>query len=803
MPEQSMPNSENAHLTHTGTSRASGADHPARTLQLAVEGMSCASCVGRVEKALMAVAGVETASINLLTKRATIVGTAAIPALESAVRRAGYSAQALNAAPDPVTVQSQPEQHVHREHNHAGDDAIGEMGGADPHDHSAHARVEPGEAAELERLSLVAGLLTVPVVILEMGSHLVPVFHDWLHATIGMTTSRWLQALLASLVLFGPGLRFFKIGVPALIRLAPEMNSLVAVGTSAAWLYSMVVLVAPAAMPAGTANVYFEAAAVIVTLVLVGRWLEALAKGRTSLAISRLIKLQPKTASVRRDGTTIEIEASQVRLGDHVEVRPGERIAVDGRVVEGDSHVDESMITGEPIPAAKALGAKVVGGTVNQTGALVVEATAVGQASVLAQIVRLVEEAQSGKLPIQALVDKVTAWFVPAVIGLAVLTLAVWIVFGPQPALGFALVNAVAVLIIACPCAMGLATPTSIMVATGRAAELGVLFRRGEALQLLEGVKVVAVDKTGTLTQGRPALTEVVLAEGFERGMVLAAAAALERRSEHPIARAIVSAAAQEPEWLAESFQSITGGGVTGIVNGARVIVGTARLLAAEGIDVTKLAEAKSTLEAKGLSPIHVAIDGKLAALITVSDPIKPTSRFAIDALHLRGLKVAMITGDGEATAVAVARELGIDEVVASVLPGGKVDALKALRARFGPIAFVGDGINDGPALAAADVGIAVGTGTDVAIEAADVVLMSGSLTGVATALSVSRRAMANIRQNLFWAFGYNAALIPVAAGILWPFGGPLLSPMLAAGAMAASSLCVLANALRLRSLKP
>ena len=589
------------------------------------------------------------------------------------------------------------------------------------------------------------------------------------------------------------------------VRLGPDMNSLVAVGTMAAFGFSMVATFAPGLLPAGTVNVYYEAAAVIVTLILLGRFLEARAKGRTSEAIQRLVKLQAKEAHVLRDGRMVDIPINDVALGDIVEVRPGERVPVDGEITEGRSFVDESMITGEPIPVEKAAGSTVVGGTVNQKGALTLRATAVGGQTMLAQIIRMVEQAQGSKLPIQAVVDKVTLWFVPAVMLVALLTFLVWLVFGPSPALTFALVNAVAVLIIACPCAMGLATPTSIMVGTGRGAEMGVLFRKGEALQLLKDAKVVAVDKTGTLTEGRPVLTDLEIAEGFSRDPVLAKVAAVESRSEHPIARAIVESATEGGIALPTmtDFDSVTGMGVRATVDGSRVEVGADRYMRSLGLDVGVFAGTAERLGNEGKSPLYAAIDGRLAAIIAVADPIKASTPAAIAALHQLGLKVAMITGDNARTAQAIAKQLGIDEVVAEVLPEGKVDAVRRLKASHGQIAYVGDGINDAPALAEADVGLAIGTGTDVAVESADVVLMSGDLRGVPNAIALSKATLGNIRQNLFWAFGYNTALIPVAAGALYPAYGVLLSPIFAAGAMALSSVFVLGNALRLRGFRP
>ncbi|HSM53262.1 MAG TPA: copper-translocating P-type ATPase, partial [Erythrobacter sp.] len=641
----------------------------------------------------------------------------------------------------------------------------------------------------------------LPVFALEMGSHLVPSVHHLVMTTIGLQTSWIIQFVLTTAALFGPGLRFFRKGVPAILRGTPDMNSLVTVGTGAAWSYSVVATFLPSVLPAGTVHVYFEAAAVIVALILLGRVLEAKAKGRTSEAIKRLVGLQARTARVSRDGETMELPIADVLPGDTVLVRPGERSPVDGEVTEGQSYVDESMITGEPLPVAKLAGSEVVGGTINKSGAFSFRATKVGADTMLAQIIRMVEQAQGAKLPIQAMVDKVTAWFVPAVMAVALLTFLVWFVFGPDPALTFALVNAVAVLIIACPCAMGLATPTSIMVGTGRAAELGVLFRKGEALQSLRSVEVIALDKTGTLTMGRPYLTDFHTTPGFEQDDVLALVAAVETQSEHPIAESIVAAAKERglANYKVSDFEASAGFGISATVNARKVMVGADRYLIKHGIDLEAFAADARRLGAEGKTPLYAAIDGKLAAIIAVADPIKETTPAAIEALHALGLKVAMITGDNRATAEAVAHQLGIDEVIAEVLPDGKVDTLKQLRKGGRMVAFVGDGINDAPALAEADVGLAIGTGTDIAIETADVVLMSGDLRGVVNAIALSQATIRNIKENLFWAFGYNAALIPVAAGILYPSSGILLSPVFAAGAMAFSSVFVLSNALRLK----
>ena len=744
---------------------------PASTQTFAIEGMTCASCVARVEKALLKLPNVTSASVNLATEQATVTGTASEAELFEAVADAGYDARHIAAA-------------------------------ATANEAMLERKAE--EQDGLKRDLTLAAVLTLPVFVLEMGSHMFMGFHHWIAANIGTHNSWLVQLVLTTLVLLFPGRRFYSKGFPALFKGAPDMNSLVAVGSMAAYLYSVVATFMPQWLPEGTVFVYFEAAAVIVTLILLGRYLEVRAKGRTSEAIQRLVGLQAKTARVERHGEMVELPLAEVKLGDIIEVRPGERIAVDGVVLSGQSFVDEAMISGEPVPVEKKIGSAVTGATVNQNGSLRFEATAVGETTVLAQIIRMVSDAQGGKLPIQTAVDKVTLWFVPAVMVLAALTFLAWWIWGPEPRLTFALVNAVAVLIIACPCAMGLATPTSIMVGTGRGAELGVLFRRGEALQGLQEVSVVAVDKTGTLTEGKPVLTDFIAAQGFERAQVLPLVAAAENRSEHPIARAIVTAAEAEGMVLPEltDFQSLTGLGIAATTAEHKVEVGADRYMHSLGLDVSVFQADAERLAGQGKSPMYAAINGKLAAIMAVADPIKESTPAAISALHAMGLKVVMISGDNQHTANAIARQLNIDEVVAEVMPEGKVDTLKTLQQQ-GRVAFIGDGINDAPALAQADVGLAVGTGTDIAIEAADVVLMSGRLTAVSDAIALSRATIRNIRQNLFWAFAYNVALIPVAAGVLYPAFGILLSPMFAAGAMALSSVFVLSNALRLRRFKP
>ena len=770
------------------------------TIELGVGGMTCASCVAHVERALGAVPGVLDASVNLASERASVralSGPDLMDRLRRAVAEAGYEPRQIEKGPAAA-------------------------------DRERAAREQ--EMRDLSQRLKLAALLTAPVFALEMGAHTIPGFHEWVAAHIGHQPALYFSFVLSTLLLAGPGLVFYKKGFPALLRGQPDMNALVATGTASAYLYSVVATFTPQVLPQGAVNVYYEAACVIVTLILFGRYLEARAKGRTSEAIRALAQLQPKIARIERDGETIEIAIEDVRVGDLVLVRPGEKIPTDGVVTQGASYVDEAMITGEPTPVAKTVGAQVTGATVNTTGAFAFRATRVGADTTLAGIIRMVEQAQGAKLPIQALVDRVTGVFVPAVMAIATLTFVVWMVVGPEPRLTYALVNAVAVLIIACPCAMGLATPAAIMTGTGRAAELGILFRKGEALQTLGQVTRIAFDKTGTLTCGHPGLTDLWIAPGFEESTVLHLAASLEARSEHPIATALVEGAKARGIELAacSDFMARPGQGGLGTVTGHRIAIGAAsfieslhlqpqhfrqnwlrRLLGLEPgqgsphpLDLGQLKERAAAFASEGKTPLIVAIDERVAAVLAVADPVKPTTAIAIRALHQMGVNTAMVTGDNEQTARAIATELGIDEVIAGVLPDGKVATLERLRANH-KVAFVGDGINDAPALAAADAGVAIGTGTDIAIEAADVVLMSGDLAKVPAALALSRATMRNIAQNLFWAFGYNILLIPVAAGALYPVNGTLLSPMFGAGAMAFSSVLVVSNALRLRRFEP
>ncbi|SEQ14467.1 Cu+-exporting ATPase [Ectothiorhodospira magna] len=817
-------------------------DDPSRTLTLPITGMGCAACVTRVEDALKPLPGVNTVSVNLATEKATVT-TQDIPditTLVHAVREAGYDVaedtlildvSGMSCAACSSRVQALLERTPGvveagvnlatgqaRVHILAGAVSAAALArritqaGYQSRVHKAGPDREDRERAEhqqtLSRLRhalILAATLTLPILVLDMGGHIFPAFHQMVHGALGTQSVYIVFFLLATGVQFGPGLRFYRQGGPALIRGAPDMNALVMLGTSAAYGYSVVATFLPGVLPAESVHVYYEASAVIITLVLLGRYLEARAKGATSEAIRRLIGLRPRTARVWRDGDWVEVDMEQVLPGDRIQVRPGERIPVDGVVEEGQSWVDESMITGEPVPVDKSVGATVVGGTINGQGAMTLKAQRVGSDTVLAQIIRMVESAQAARLPIQNLVDQVTRYFVPAVMGIALVTFLVWLFFGPAPALTLALVNAVAVLIIACPCAMGLATPTSIMVGTGKGAEMGVLFRGGDALQSLRDVQVVALDKTGTLTQGQPQLTGITVLADHDEAEVLTLAAALESRSEHPLAQAVVRAARQRGLDLpdVEHFESLTGLGLQGRVGGHELLMGSPRFLAEAGIDLEDVQDAVASLTAQGSTPVLIAVDQQPAALLGISDPPKPSSAAAMAHLKSLGLKVVMITGDDERTAQAVARQLGIDEVVAQVLPEGKVAAVQRLRACGNKVAFVGDGINDAPALAAADVGLAIGSGTDVAMESAGVVLMSDDLHQVAHAIALSRATIGNIKQNLFWAFAYNATLLPVAAGVLYPFFGLLLSPVFAAAAMSLSSVSVLTNALRLKRFSP
>jgi P-type Cu+ transporter len=742
---------------------------------LSIQGMTCASCVNRVERALKQVEGVLEANVNLATEKATV------RYLSNGVRPSQFR-QAIEGA---------------------GYGLLDTQVGENREDTERKARQE--EIRSLRRAVLISALFALPLAIIAMLPLLWQPAQVWFEHLLPMTTWNWIMFVLATPIQFGPGLRFYRTGWKALRAGSPNMNSLVMVGTSAAYVYSLLATVAPRLFPAGTANTYFEAAGVVITLVLLGKYFEALAKGRTSEAMKKLMSLQAKTARVLRGEAEVELLIDDVLPGDLVAVRPGEKIPVDGIVMSGSSYIDESMITGEPIPVSKGQGAKVVGGTVNGTGSLVFKANAVGADTVLAQIIKLVETAQGSKPPIQGLADKVVAVFTPIVFGIAALTFIAWLVFGGQTALSFALVNTVAVLIIACPCAMGLATPTSIMVGTGKAAEMGVLFRKGEALERLQAAKVIALDKTGTLTKGKPEVTDLEVREGFSPDEVLRYVAAVEKHSEHPVAQAIVKEAIQKGLELpkATQFKAIPGFGVEAQVDGIAVYVGADRYMKELGFDITGFADAAIQLADQGKTPLYAAINAELVAAIAVSDPIKESTHEALNALHKLGFEIAMITGDNKRTAQVIAKQLGIDTVLAEVLPDGKAQAVKQLQTSGKQVVFVGDGINDAPALAQSDVGVAIGTGTDIAIESADVILMSGDLRGIPNAIALSRATLRNIKLNLFWAFAYNIILIPVAAGILFPINGWLLSPVLAGAAMGLSSVFVLTNALRLKGFRP
>lgn len=735
-------------------------------ITLPVSNMNCGACVGRVAKVLAAVPGAQDVNVNLANETAQFQATQpdTLSQAMDALAKAGYPARAQTETAADAGIRSE------------------------------------GSMSDLRVRFFFALAMTLPVFILEMGSHMIPALHHLIMRTIGMEASWSLQFVFTTLVLMGPGREMFSRGFHALIRRAPDMNSLVALGAGAAWIYSTVALVAPGLLPAASRVVYFEAAAVIVTLILMGRWFEARAKGRTGAALRALIGLQPDTASVKRDGDWVTLPIADLMPGDIIRIPPGGRVPTDATLTSGTSAVDESMLTGEPMAVAKSSGDPLTGGTINGTGALEAQVRAVGADTALARIIEMVKQAQGARLPIQGLVDQITLWFVPAVLLLATLTVLVWLVFGPGVAP--ALVAGVSVLIIACPCAMGLATPTSIMVGTGAAAERGVLFRQGDALQRLSDVDVVAFDKTGTLTEGRPTLTTLRTADGITRTEALSVIAGVEAQSEHSIARAILDAAEAEgvtPRGTTE-FTALPGQGARALIAKDVVLIGNQSLMRASDVDVSRFEAEAETLSTQGQTVFFAAFKGEALALMAVSDPVRATSKATIETLTAQGIKVAMITGDSAPTAQAVAETLGIPHVMAGLSPEGKQQALGSLRGA-GRLAFVGDGINDAPVLAHADVGVAIGTGTDVAIETADVVLMSGDPKGVLTALEVSNATLRNIRQNLGWAFGYNVLLIPVAAGVLYPAFGLLLSPILAAAAMAFSSVFVLGNALRLRHL--
>lgn len=764
---------------------------------LPVAGMTCASCVARVERALKKVPGVVQADVNLATERARVEflpGTADRQSLAAAVRGAGYEVLEEAAAADPGSAAAT-----------TGDELV---------DVQAAAR-----AAAYRRLKLkvTAGAVLAVVTLFGSMAHLFPFVPSFLQ-------NGWVLWALATPVQFWVGAQFYRGAWAAARHGTTTMDTLIAMGSSAAYFYSAAGVLFPSFfMLHGLGEpMYFDSSALIITLILVGKLLEARAKGQTSEAIKTLIGLQPKTARIVRDGLEQDIPVAHVRHGDLVLVRPGERLPVDGVVVEGGSAVDESMLTGEPIPVMKAPGDEVIGATINTTGSFTFRATKVGAETALAQIVRLTQEAQGSKPPIARLADVIAAYFVPAVITAAAITFVVWLLAGPEPALNYALLNFVAVLVIACPCALGLATPTAVMVGTGRGAENGILIRDGESLETAHKLTTIVLDKTGTITEGKPSVTETILAgnggpgepegraDGVQADMrseLLRLAAGAERASEHPLGMAVVQAAQEAgvPVPAGERFEAVAGHGVRAVVDGRSVLVGTERFACDDGHtecpqDGSPAFDGQiDLLRSEGKTPVFVSVDGRPAGVLAIADTVKPTSADAVRHLHSLGLEVIMLTGDERATAEAVGRRVGLDRVIAGVLPEQKAAEIKRLQAEGKRVAMVGDGINDAPALAQADVGIAIGSGADVAMEASDITLISGDLRGVVTAIALSRRTIRTIRQNLFWAFAYNVALIPLAAGVFYPPFGVLLNPIFAAAAMGLSSVTVVSNSLRLR----
>ncbi len=739
---------------------------------LPIEGMSCASCVQRVQSALGNVDGVISATVNFATEKAnvtSIYGLVSPEELAGAVQKAGYR------IPEKLESPLADEEKAVRE-------------------------------AEFKRLrnKLIAGLLFVaPIFILvhweKLGLSAI--------AALNTQTNFILQLLLQTPVQLWVGWQFYKGAWAAARHKTSDMNTLIAVGTSAAYLYSVLATFFPALFSAEglAAKVYYDTAGAIIVLILLGRLLEARARGQTSEAIKKLIGLQPKTATVVVNGEENEIPVEEVLIGDTVIVKPGEKIPVDGVILEGHSAVDESMVTGESIPAEKTVGDEVVGATLNKTGTFKFKATKVGKDTMLAQIIKMVEEAQGSKPPIARLVDIIASYFVPAVIGAAAITFFIWYFFGPAPALTYAVLNFVAVMIIACPCALGLATPTSIMVGTGKGAEHGVLIRGGEALETAHKLNAIVLDKTGTITKGEPVVTDIVPAAEYQTNEILQLAASAEKGSEHPLGEAIVKKAKEYELKLDDAidFNAIPGHGIEAFISNKKLLLGNTKFMQDKDIDLSDMEQKAEALSGEGKTPMWVAIDGQIAGIIAVADTLKENSRAVIAVLHHLGLRVIMLTGDNQRTADAIAGQIGIDRVLAEVLPEVKAGEIKKLQAEGQKVAMVGDGINDAPALAQADVGIAIGTGTDVAMESADITLISGELTGVVTAIALSKATIRNIKQNLFWAFAYNTILIPVAAGVLFPFFGILLNPIFAAAAMGLSSVTVVTNALRLRRFRP
>jgi len=739
-----------------------------------VSGMTCASCVARVEQALLSVPGVISASVNLASEKATVefIEGTRIADLKRAVKEAGYELGSEAETLEDVTTAAQR------------------------------------EIRTVRNRFILAAILAGAIMALM-----------WAPSFIGKSYLLW---VLATPVLFWAGWRFYRGAWGALRHRTADMNTLIAVGTSAAYFYSMVAVLFPGYFTAGglEPHLYFDTSAMIITLILLGRFLEARARGQTSEAIKKLIGMQPRTALVIRDGEEREIPVEDVQVGDLILVRPGERVPVDGIIRQGYSSIDESMITGESIPVEKKVDDEVIGATINKTGSFKFEATKVGKDTTLAHITRLVEEAQGSKAPIQRLADVIASYFVPIVIGIAITTFIIWYFVGPDPALTFAILNFVAVLIIACPCAMGLATPTAIMVGTGKGAQHGILIRSGEALERSHKIRTVLLDKTGTLTRGEPQVTDIIAVPSSSQEEVLRLAASVEHSSEHPLGEAIIRAASEKKLELSPTsdFNAVPGHGVEASVEGRNLILGNLRLIKDRGLSLNGLEEEANRLWERGKTVMFLGVDSQVVGIIALADTLKPQAKEALEALHRMSIEVVMLTGDNQRTAEAIAREVGIDRVLAEVLPEHKAQEVKKLQEEGKVVAMVGDGINDAPALAQADIGIAIGTGTDVAMETGDITLISGDLKGIVTAISLSKRTMRTIKQNLFWAFAYNSALIPVAAGALYfTFGQTgvpaglhfilgdygFLNPIMAAGAMAASSITVVSNSLRLRRFKP
>lgn len=788
---------------------------------LPIEGMTCAACAARIEKRLAKQPGVSSASVNYATKVATVrfdPGAVDVQSLAKAVDDLGYSARVPEAAPSALPSSRPALGVLHPHGNGPAPEASTTASGPPPMVTSAgtppqaaslgHIHASPADA-ETRRLlmNLVIGAaLALPVFIIAMShgkldSLVGPTFTEWSH---------WIQLALTTPVLFWSGRRFFRAAWKGLLHFSFNMDTLVALGTGSAYVYSLVATIWPGFFAIGVHDpashagvpVYYEAAAVIIVLILLGRFLESRATSRTGAAIARLISLQPRTARVLIDGREVDVSIESVRVGDIVLVRPGEKIPVDATVQSGRSSIDESMLTGESMPVDKSEGSIVFAATLNTTGSLRLVATRVGADTVLQQIVRLVREAQGNKAPIARLADRVSSVFVPIVLGIALLTFIVWWLLSPvETRLSMSLTAALSVLIIACPCALGLATPSAIMVGTGRGAEMGILIKGGEALETAHKLTAVVLDKTGTITEGKPTLTDIISAPGIGERELLRMAASAERDSEHPLAAAIVSAAKAQSITLAQStsFLAVVGQGIEATIEGRRVLVGTPSLLQSRGVSVS-LTDRAAALSGQGRTVLHASIDSTEWGLLAVADRVKATSKQAVDRLRSMGLQVIILTGDNRATARAIADELGIDDVHAEVLPGDKSDHVAALQREGHVVAMVGDGINDAPALAQADIGMAIGTGTDVAIEAADITLMRGDLRSVPDAIALSHATMRTIRRNLFWAFAYNVVGIPIAAGVLFPLTGWLLSPIIASAAMAMSSVSVVTSSLRLRT---